>query len=66
MEEYLSPAFYMIPAIDNTSENVIYINKGHITDNLSLFTTFAHEATPDIYTRMSITQAFIPIQSAVY
>ena len=46
MEEYLSPAFYMIPAIDNTSENVIYINKGHITDNLSLFTTFAHEGYP--------------------
>lgn len=36
MEDYLSPAFYMIPAIDNTSENVIYINNGHITDNLSL------------------------------
>ena len=46
MEEYLSPAFYMIPAIDNTSENVIYINKGHITDNLSLFTTLAHEGYP--------------------
>ena len=46
MEDYLSPAFYMIPAIDNTSENVIYINKGHITDNLSLFTTFAHEGYP--------------------
>ena len=46
MEEYLSPAFYMIPAIDNTSENVIYINKGHISDNLSLFTTLAHEGYP--------------------
>lgn len=46
MEEYLSPAFYMIPAIDNTSENVIYINRGHITDNLSLFTTLAHEGYP--------------------
>lgn len=46
MEEYLSPAFYMIPAIDNTSENVIYINSGHIADNLSLFTTLAHEGYP--------------------
>ena len=46
MEEYLSPAFYMIPAIDNTSENVIYINTGHVTDNLSLFTTLAHEGYP--------------------
>ena len=46
MEEYLSPAFYMIPTIDNTSENVIYINNGHIADNLSLFTTLAHEGYP--------------------
>ena len=46
MEDYLSPAFYMIPAIDNTSENVIYINNGHLTDNLSLFTTLAHEGYP--------------------
>ena len=46
MEDYLSPAFYIIPAIDNTSENVIYINNGHITDNLSLFTTLAHEGYP--------------------
>ena len=27
LEPYLSPAFYMIPSIDNTSENVIYINQ---------------------------------------
>ncbi len=46
MEEYLSPAFYMIPAIDNSSENVIYINQGHLPDNLSLFTTLAHEGYP--------------------
>ena len=64
MEEYLSPAFYMIPAIDNTSENVIYINKGHITFLSSPPSPM--KATPDIYTRMSITQAFIQIQSAVY
>lgn len=46
MEEYLSPAFYMIPAIDNTSENVIYINQGHLPNDLSLFTTLAHEGYP--------------------
>ena len=28
MQDYLSPAFYMIPAIDNLTENVIYINNG--------------------------------------
>lgn len=46
MEEYLSPAFYMIPAIDNTQDNVIYINPGHLPDDLSLFTTLAHEGYP--------------------
>lgn len=46
MEEYLSPAFYMIPAIDNTHENVIYINQGHMPDDLTLFTTLAHEGYP--------------------
>lgn len=46
MEDYLSPAFYMIPAIDDTENNVIYINQGHIPDNLTLFTTLAHEGYP--------------------
>lgn len=46
MEEYLSPAFYMVPAIDNSSENVIYINQGHLPDDISLFTTLAHEGYP--------------------
>ncbi len=46
MEEHLSPAFYMIPAIDNTEENVIYINQGHMGNDLTLFTTLAHEGYP--------------------
>lgn len=46
MEEYLSPAFYMIPPIDNSTNNVIYINRSHMPDDLSLFTTLAHEGYP--------------------
>ena len=46
MQEYLSPAFYMIPAIDNYQSNVIYINQGQIFDSLSLYTTLAHEGYP--------------------
>ena len=46
MEEHLSPAFYMIPAIDNTEENVIYINQTKMGDDLTLFTTLAHEGYP--------------------
>ena len=46
MEEHLSPAFYMIPAIDNTGENVIYLNQSKMGDDLTLFTTLAHEGYP--------------------
>lgn len=46
MEEHLSPAFYMIPAIDNTEENVIYINQAQMHDDLTMFTTLAHEGYP--------------------
>lgn len=46
MENYLSPAFYLIPAIDNTEENIIYINNGHMSDDISLYTTLAHEGYP--------------------
>lgn len=46
MEEHLSPAFYMIPAIDNTEENVIYVNQAHMDNSLTLFTTLAHEGYP--------------------
>lgn len=46
MQEHLSPAFYMIPEIDNLSENVIYLNEGYVRDDISLFTTLAHEGYP--------------------
>lgn len=46
LEEYLSPAFYLIPAIDNFSENTIYINGAYSLDNTLLFTTLAHEGYP--------------------
>lgn len=46
MEKYLSPAFYLIPAIDNTDPNVIYINKGSLSTDITLFTTLAHEGYP--------------------
>lgn len=43
----LSPAFYMIPAIDDYSNNTIYINSLYTNDeNGNLFTTLAHEGFP--------------------
>ena len=46
LEEYLSPAFYLIPSIDNYSENTIYINQAHNLADINLFTTLAHEGYP--------------------
>ncbi len=46
LEEHLSPAFYLIPAIDNFSENTIYINGGYSLKDIDLFTTLAHEGYP--------------------
>ncbi len=46
LEAHLSPAFYLIPSIDNTQENVIYINPAHSMEGIYLFTTLAHEGYP--------------------
>lgn len=46
MEEYLSPAFYMIPPIDSPAQNVIYINRAQTAQGLQLYTTLAHEGYP--------------------
>ena len=46
LEDSLNPAFYMIPPVDVTDSNVIYLNNSQISDNLSLFTTLAHEGYP--------------------
>lgn len=46
LEAILSPAFYLIPAIDNYAENTIYINQAHNLADINLFTTLAHEGYP--------------------
>ena len=46
MEAHLSPAFYLVPAIDRYEENVVYLNNGYLTKGISFFTTLAHESYP--------------------
>ncbi len=46
LEAYSAPAFYMTPPIDDVSDNTIYINAADMSDDLSLFTTLAHEGWP--------------------
>lgn len=43
---FLSPAFYMTPAIDTPQENIIYINPAYELDRTELITTLAHEGYP--------------------
>lgn len=46
LSDYLSPAMYLLPAIDNYEENNIYIN-GNDDETLStIYTTVAHEGYP--------------------
>lgn len=46
LEKSLSPAFYLTAPIDNTNQNVIYINNGYSDSTDSLYTTLAHEGFP--------------------
>lgn len=43
---YVSPAFYLIPPIDDYTNNCIYINYADQPDDLTLYTTLAHEGYP--------------------
>lgn len=46
MQDFMSPAFYMIPAMDHYHENTIYINPASNAEGLDLFTMLAHEGYP--------------------
>lgn len=46
LQDYLSPAFYLVPPIDSPEENVIYINPAQLGAGASLYTTLAHEGYP--------------------
>ena len=46
LQEHMSPAFYLTPAVDSFFDNVIYLNSIELTDNLYLFKILAHEGFP--------------------
>lgn len=46
LEDYLSPAFYLTPPIDDKTHNAIYINESPKYRHSSLFNTLAHEGYP--------------------
>jgi len=46
MQDFMSPAFYLIPALDSFDRNTIYINPASDPDDFQLFTILAHEGYP--------------------
>lgn len=46
LEASSSPAFYIIPPIDNINKNIIYINGSDEYANTDLYSTLAHEGYP--------------------
>ncbi len=46
LEDYCAPAFYLTTPIDDTDNNVIYINQKSSPNGLELYTTLAHEGYP--------------------
>lgn len=46
LEKYCAPAFYLTAPIDDTDNNVIYINGKNSPQGIDLYTTLAHEGYP--------------------
>lgn len=46
MEETMSPAFYLTPAMDDYQNNIVYLNGSDRYDLSKAFTTLAHESYP--------------------
>ncbi|MCM1100984.1 MAG: DUF885 domain-containing protein [Acetatifactor muris] len=46
LQEYCAPAFYLTAPLDDTDNNVIYINHKNPPSGLELYTTLAHEGYP--------------------
>lgn len=64
LENYLSPAFYLTPPIDNNREHVIYINPSSGYSWLELYTTLAHEGYPGhLYQNVSFDARKEPLRS---
>lgn len=72
LEPYTAPAFYLTPPIDNVLNNTIYINTMDTSDDLSLFTTLAHEGYPGHLYQTVFCQRFwaesgtTPLRSVLY
>ena len=46
MEDFTAPAYYLLPPLDDNSQNSIYINEASVPNGLQLYTTLGHEGYP--------------------
>lgn len=46
LEKFTAPAYYLVPPIDDHSQNSIYVNQSSAPAGLELYTTLAHEGYP--------------------
>jgi len=61
MQKHMSPAFYLVPPVDDMENHVIYINESQL-DTTSIYTTMAHEGFPGhLYQNMFTKAADIPL-----
>ena len=63
MQEHLSPAFYLTTPIDDSSNQVIYINEKYLTEgsSMDLYPTLAHEGYPGhLYQNIYTNSADLP------
>lgn len=65
MEDYCAPAYYLTPPVDDMENNIIYINGQDNYDDLTLYTTLAHEGYPGhlyqtVYSQLYISENDIP------
>lgn len=71
MEDFLSPAFYLTPPIDDMGENTIYINQASHPSGVELYTTLAHEGFPGhllqtVYFQSHYPKEYLPVRSLLY
>ncbi len=60
LEKYCAPAFYLTAPLDDTDNNVIYINEENSPTGLELYTTLAHEGYPGhLYQTVYCNRSFV-------
>lgn len=72
LENYTAPAYYLTAPLDDTADNVIYINTKKTLSELELYTTLAHEGYPGhlyqtVYrNRRSLNQGDRPVKELIW